>query len=154
MKLENSIGSMDSAYESGNMEEILNGIDSNIRKENENLIAELENEKKANASLQRLNKEENENLREQLENEKEENANLKKSIKYLKEKKDTYLIGKVVLKEENKKMKEKISELMKEKEINPEFLKEHELLQTRYSELQNEMTRKLEKWLKKVKEMY
>ena len=54
------------------------------------------------------------------------------------------MIGKVVLKEENKKQKEKTLELMKEKEINPEFLKEHELLQMRYSELENEMTRKLE----------
>ena len=46
------------------------------------------------------------NLIEQLENEKEENARLQKSNKELVEKNDAYMIGKVVLKEENKKQKE------------------------------------------------
>ena len=38
---ENTIGSMDSGFETGNMEEILKGIDSKMRKENEHLLEEL-----------------------------------------------------------------------------------------------------------------
>ena len=55
-----------------------------------------------------------------VENEKKTNVSLQKVNKELVEKNDAYMIGKVVLKEENKKQKEDILKLINEKEIHPE----------------------------------
>ena len=127
---------MDSAYGTGDIEEMLEKIKSNMRKENGILMVQLENEKDENA-----------NLRVELENEK---VNLKKEIRDLKDENDKYMVGRAVANQQNKKYKVKIAELEKEIEernqdseiealkeeiiklnenkISPEIFKEYELL--------------------------
>ena len=81
---------MDSAYGTGDVEEMLDKVKASMREENDNLRQKLEKEK-----------DENDNLRQNLEKEKDENDNLRQNLK--KEKDNSKEHGFLMVKLENSK---------------------------------------------------